>query len=173
MPPAIDSHPFTGFYKTHHHWLSRWLQRKTGCSQQAADLAQDTFVRILTSNREDQQIENIREPRSYLVTIARRVLIDHIRREHIERAWLDALSQQPEPVTISPEEQLQIVESLCQLDNMLDGLGTKVRQAFLMSRLGGASYAEIARQLSVSVSSVKKYMARATEQCLICLTEDG
>ena len=50
---------------------------------------------------------------------------------------------------------------------MLCGLGDKVRRAFLMSQLEGASYAEIASTLGVTVSSVKKYMARATEHCLV------
>lgn len=50
---------------------------------------------------------------------------------------------------------------------MLDGLGPKIKQAFLLSQLEGLGYAEIALQLSVSVSSVKKYMAKATEHCLL------
>ncbi|MNF16531.1 putative RNA polymerase sigma factor FecI [compost metagenome] len=54
---------------------------------------------------------------------------------------------------------------------MLHGLGHKVRRAFLMSQLEGASYADIAVQLGVTVSSVKKYMARATEHCLVYALE--
>lgn len=42
-----------------------------------------------------------------------------------------------------------------------------MRQAFLLSQLEGLTYAQIAGQLNVSVSSVKKYMARATEHCLL------
>ncbi|MNT22513.1 putative RNA polymerase sigma factor FecI [compost metagenome] len=50
---------------------------------------------------------------------------------------------------------------------MLDGLGPKIKQAFLLSQLEGLGYAEIAQRLGVSVSSVKKYMAKAAEHCLL------
>ncbi|WZB75780.1 sigma factor [Achromobacter insuavis] len=36
-------------YAEHHGWLRSWLRRKLGCPEQAADLAQDTFLRVLTS----------------------------------------------------------------------------------------------------------------------------
>jgi RNA polymerase sigma-70 factor (ECF subfamily) len=55
---------------------------------------------------------------------------------------------------------------------MLDGLGAKPKQAFLMSQLEGLTYAEIARRLEVSVSSVNKYMARAIERCLLAMLDN-
>src|SRR5690606_27953000 len=73
----------------------------------------------------------------------------------------------PELRECSPEERVLMLETLLQLDAMLDGLGPRVRQAFLLAQLDGLGYAEIARRLGVSVSSVTKYMARATEQCLL------
>lgn len=85
----------------------------------------------------------------------------------LERAWLETLAQQPEASAISPETQAILLETIREIDAMLHGLGDKVRRAFLMSQLEGASYAEIADRLGVTVSSVKKYMARATEHCLV------
>ncbi|WP_416390945.1 sigma factor [Alloalcanivorax xenomutans] len=35
-------------YSDHHGWLLGWLRKKLGCSQHAADMAHDTFVRVLT-----------------------------------------------------------------------------------------------------------------------------
>ena len=63
-------------YSDHHRWLLGWLRSRLGCSQQAADFAQDTFVRILGRSDAELQIEAIREPRSFLTTIANRVLIE-------------------------------------------------------------------------------------------------
>ena len=54
---------------------------------------------------------------------------------------------------------------------MLTGLGSKVREAFLLSQLQGLRYSEIAERLGVSVSMVKKYMAKATEHCLLYALE--
>jgi len=35
----------------HHGWLRGWLRRRPGCHEPAADLAQDTFTRVLGSRR--------------------------------------------------------------------------------------------------------------------------
>ncbi|MDQ3268509.1 MAG: RNA polymerase subunit sigma, partial [Pseudomonadota bacterium] len=71
-------------YSNHHGWLYGWLRKKLGCSHRAADLAHDTFVRLLA--REERVA--IQEPRAFLTTVAQRVLANHWRREQIERAYL-------------------------------------------------------------------------------------
>ncbi len=43
--------PLEVLYGTQRSWLQAWLRRSLGCSQQAADLAQDTFVRLLVRNQ--------------------------------------------------------------------------------------------------------------------------
>ena len=154
-------------YINNHNWLQGWLRSKLNCSQQAADFAQDTFVRILCGKSTLNNLSDIREPKNYLATIANRVMVDNFRRNALEKAYLEALSQQTETCEISAEQRLIILESLQELDNMLYGLGEKVRRAFLLSQLQGMPYADIALELKVSVSSVKKYMAKATAQCLI------
>jgi len=157
------------FYADHHGWLNGWLRRQLGCSQRAADLAQDTFVRVLSK---DDDMAAIREPRAYLHTIAKGLLINHWRRRQIEQAYLDALALQPEPVTPSPESQALIVETLLRIDAMLTQLPTRVRSAFLMSQLHGMTYAAIATELGVSERMVKKYMAQAMLHCLMLVAED-
>ena len=157
------------FYAEHHGWLNGWLCRQLGCSQRAADLAQDTFVRVLSK---DQDMAAIREPRAYLHTIAKGLLINHWRRRQIEQAYLDALALQPEPVVASPESQLLIVETLLRIDAMLSRLPARVRSAFLMAQLHGMSYAAIAVELEVSERMVKKYMAQAMLHCLMLVAED-
>ncbi len=120
----------------------------------------------------DQDMGAIREPRAYLHTIAKGLLINHWRRRQIEQAYLDALALQPEPVAPSPESQALIVETLLQVDAMLAQLPAKVRSAFLMSQLQGMTYAAIAIELGVSERMVKKYMAQAMLHCLLLVAED-
>lgn len=153
-------------YCDNHSWLQGWLRSKLHCSHQAADFAQDTFVRILCGQNNLKQVSDIRQPKNYLATIANRVMVDSFRRSALEKSYLFAVSQQPEAVEISAEQRVLIIESLQALDAMLYGLGDKVRRAFLLSQLQGMPYAEIAKDLAVSVSSVKKYMAKATAHCL-------
>ena len=59
-----------------------------------------------------------------------------------------------------------MVETLAKIDEMLDGLPERVRSAFLWCQLEGLSHAEIASRLSVSVSSVRQYIAKALLHCL-------
>jgi len=151
-------------YREHSSWLNGWLRRRLGCAENAADLAQDTFLRVLSKERE---LPALREPRAYLSTIAHSLLVNHWRRQAIERAYLEALALQPEQHAPSPEAAELIIETLLAIDAMLLRLPSKVREAFLLSQLDGLTYAAIALRLQVSERMVKKYMAQAMLQCLL------
>ncbi|TBU86208.1 sigma-70 family RNA polymerase sigma factor [Phytopseudomonas dryadis] len=151
-------------YREHSGWLIGWLRKRLGCADNAADLAQDTFLRLLARERE---LPALREPRAYLSTIAHSLLVNFWRRQAIEQAYLDALARQPESLAPSPEAGELIMETLLAIDAMLLRLPDKVRQAFLLSQLDGLTYAVIARRLQVSERMVKKYMAQAMLHCLM------
>lgn len=157
-PASIDA-----IYREHHGWLLGWFRRRLGGASCAADLAHDTFVRLMVSR--DSLV--LHEPRAFLRTLAHGVVVNHWRRQDVERAWLEAVALLPEPLAPSPEEQLLALEALCRIDAMLDRLNPKARTAFLLSQLDGLGYAEIAVQLKVSERMVKKYMAQAMLQCLL------
>jgi RNA polymerase sigma-70 factor (ECF subfamily) len=154
-------------YENHHNWLCGWLKKRLGCSENAADLAQDTFIRVLTLRKAAE----LREPRAYLSTIARSLMIDMFRRRALEQAYLETLAAIPEPVDISPETRALILETLLEIDRLLDGLGSRTREIFLLSQLDGLSYVEIGRRLSVSVNTVKKHAVRALTHCLLLLED--
>ncbi|HBO9439418.1 TPA: sigma-70 family RNA polymerase sigma factor [Pseudomonas aeruginosa] len=148
-------------YSDHHHWLTGWLRRRLCCPQNAADLAQDTFVKVLVS----RQAVRIDEPRAFLTTIARRVLCNHYRRQDVERAYLEALASLPEREVPSEETRAIVLETLVELDRLLDGLPPLAKETFLLAQLDGLGYAEIATQLDISLSSVKRYMLKAAQRC--------
>lgn len=163
MPDAArhSNQDIAGLYAGHHRWLLGWLRRRTDNVELAADLAQDTFVRVLTA----QRAFFLDEARALLATIARGLVIDHFRRCALEAAFLDMLAQLPEQHVPSPEARLVVLETLNEIDAMLAALPPKVRAAFLMSQLDGLGYAEIATRLAVSLSSVQQYMKRAFVAC--------
>lgn len=148
-------------YSEHHVWLVDWLRRKLGCPHHAADLAQDTFLRLLGA----RAAEPLREPRAYLATVARGLLVDHWRRQDLERAYLEALALRPEALAPSPEERTLLMELLLRIDALLDGLRAPVRKAFLMAQIEDLSHAEIASRLAVSQRSVERYVAEALLHC--------
>lgn len=162
--PANDSvlgREITALYSDHHGWLRAWLRKRLGDAHQAADLAHDTFMQLLT--REEPVAA--REPRAFLTTIAQRLVANHYRRQQLERAYLDALAALPERHEASPEERAIVIETLVQVDRMLDGLAPVVKRAFLMSQLDGMAHAEIAEALAISITSVKRYLVKAGQQC--------
>ena len=160
--PPIQ-HEVQTLYADHHGWLLGWLRHKLGCVHQAADLAQDTFVRVLIK----REVEAVRTPRAYLSTIARGLVADHYRRQDLERAYLEVLATLPEPEVPSPEARAILLEALIAIDAMLDGLKPVVRQAFLLSQLEGLTYDQIASQLGVTKRSVSNYMLKALEHCYL------
>jgi len=133
---ALDHSVLHRLYSEHNGWLKGWLRARLGNTADACDLAQDTFLRVMTARHDAP----IREPRSYLSAIARALLIDKVRRRTIEQAYLQALALRPEPVDISPEIRLSIIETLIAIDCMLDELGTRTREIFLAVQLEGLSY---------------------------------
>lgn len=153
----------TQLYREHHAWLLKWLRQQVACRIQAEDHAQDTFMRIIAA----REVLSIREPRAYLTTIAKGILVNHWRRSAIEQAYWQAIAANPEQVAASPEHHAIILETLQEIDALLGQLPEKVRSAFLLSQLDGLTYAQIGQRLGVSERMVKKYMARAMLHCLL------
>jgi RNA polymerase sigma-70 factor (ECF subfamily) len=167
MTAAVPHSHFTALYSSHHSWLHRWLCVKLGNASDADDLAQDTFTRIL--GRAD--LAALNEPRAFLTTVAKGILVNWYQRQALERAYLEALAALPEPTAISPEQRLLILETLHEIDAMLDALPPKVKQAFLMAQLDGMGYADIAAQLGMSLVTIKRYMKQAFLQCLLAMED--
>lgn len=163
MACAAPSDTLSTLYRDHHGWLAGWLRRKLGNGHDAADLAHDTFLRILAA----RNAAAIEEPRKYLATIAKGLVVDRFRRQSIEAAWLETLAARPEPLVISPETRALILETLLAIDRMLDELGPRAREIFLLAQFEGLTYAAIGERLGVSVTTVKKHLARALAHCLI------
>ena len=158
--PAAD--PVHTLYVDHHAWLQSWLLRRLGSTHQAADLTQDTFVRVIAG----QQVHAIREPKAYLTTLAQRVLYHFWRRRELEQAWLDALATLPEEVAPSPEDYALVREAIEAVDQWMEGLPPKVRQVFLLRRLEDLKHTEIAEVMCLSVATVERYMKQALMQLM-------
>lgn len=155
MPTSPD--PAHALYVEHHDWLQGWLRRRLGDAHHAADLAHDTFVRVVAG----RQAQKIQEPRAYLTTLAQRVLWNFWRRRELEQAWLDAVASLPQGLAPSPEDYLLVREAVETLDQWLGGLPAKVRQAFLLRRLDGLKHTEIATAMGISVATVERYLKQA------------
>ncbi|ALM81672.1 sigma-70 family RNA polymerase sigma factor [Bordetella sp. N] len=152
-------------YTEHRTWLHAWLHRQVGCREQAADLVQDTFLRVLLR----EETLRIRQPRAFLARIAHGLMVDSFRRAALERAYLAELALLPEAVQPSPEDYLSAMQALREIDRLLSGLSDKARAAFVWRQVEGLGQREIAERLGVSVPRVHQYLAQAMLQVYTAL----
>lgn len=157
-------------YQSHHHWLKNWLQQKLGCPEKASDCAHDAFYRVLSRPESGE----VKQPKAFLARIATRLIIDSARRSRLEQTWRETYAEIEAEHAFAPsaEEVNEVLDTLERVATLLEGLGDKQRRAFLRFRLDGASQAEIAEELGVSVSMVKKYVAQGLLHCHLALQEN-
>ncbi|CCW17326.1 RNA polymerase sigma-70 family protein [Sphingobium indicum BiD32] len=149
-------------YASHGDWLREWLRRHTRCSHRAADLAQDTFCRVLETN----EGAPVRDPRNYLSTVARRILIDDIRHREVERAYLAVHAERMGDADhLTPARVAEAAQLLDAILRLLETLPDKARRAFMMIRFDGLRYADAAKALGVSERMVKRYVVQVYAHC--------
>jgi len=134
---------------------------KIGCAETAADLTQETYLRII-HHADADRIENIR---AYLFRIANNLAIDYLR-SRSRQSLRDAgpvtehmPCRQPEPDTVLDDRQ-----QLEFLERAIYDLPPKCREVFLLSRVEGKSYTEISIELAISPRTVESHIRKALDQ---------
>lgn len=163
VPASVFKQELHTLYSNHHGWLQTWLRRKLGDASDAADLAHDTFVRLIDSTRTSSLAD---EPRALLTHIAKGLVVDHWRRRAVEQAYLDAVSHLQAAEAPSPEARLLIIESLLRIQAMLASLPPATQQIFLMAQLDGLTLQEISTRVSAPVITVRRHIHRALVACM-------
>ncbi len=120
----------------------------------ATDLAQDVFMRVW----EKQLKVDSKGVLSLLYKIASDMLISRYRRETLELNYRKSLKFDEHDA--SPVEQLQYKELQVKYTTALAQLDEKHRTVFLMARMEGLKYHEIAERLNLSVKAVEKRMSQ-------------
>jgi RNA polymerase sigma-70 factor (ECF subfamily) len=155
-------HDVGGLFRAHYPWLCARLRRYLGTNPSVEDIAAESFLQLLESSG----LTPIREPRALLTTIAHRLIFQLWRRRDLERQHLEQMQhvdQQQE--ALSPEEQVQLIQALHGIERTLERLPRKVRATFLLSRIDGLTYPQIAARLGISQRSVSDYMTRSQALC--------
>jgi RNA polymerase sigma-70 factor (ECF subfamily) len=123
--------------------------------EQASDLAQDVFLRVW-----EKQINiDMKRALGLLYKIAGDMFISQYRREKLEINYKAALEN--DSVDFSPEDQLRYKELFSRYTKALAALGERHRTVFMMSRMDGLKYQEIADRLHLGVKAVEKRMSIA------------
>jgi len=157
------------YYERYRLELLTYLTSRVASPEQAKDLLQQTFLRVLQRKPRTE----VTNPRAYLRTVARNVLTDFYRQQASRRA--DAAVEFAEDDHGSdegaPDRQLVADEYLHHLANALENLSRPVRVAFVLSRVYGYTYAEVGEALSISPRTVEKHVAKGLATCLRHMNE--
>lgn len=154
---------FSQIYRSQQTTLLSWFKHKLQHHHQSEDLSQEVFYRALKS---EYCFQKIKEPQAWLMGIAKHVMIDYWRRQHIENLYLDTLQHLPEEYYPSAEHEVYIQETLYQVHLILEKLPTRTAQVFLMSQLDGMTYREISEKMNISEATVKRDMKQAFLACI-------
>lgn len=151
-------------FQEHYDELLQFLTRRMSDRQRAADVAQETYLKLV---KIDAQDVSVLHARSYIFRVAGNLAIDTMRRENRlsanqEDSDLAGEVACPSP---APEAALLASERLEILDEALMQLSPNARQALLLNRVEGLTQAQIAQQLGVSESMVAKYIGQALRHC--------
>lgn len=162
---------FVGIFTRYGRALRRYLRRFSLNDDTAADLAQEAFLRTYAASA-DKRIEH---PRSYLFQTARNLALNDIRRRNTANteavADFDDLGVYEEyPSLESAHISREEFDVLCEA---IDQLPTQCQRVFVLRKIYHFSYAEIATELGIAVSTVEKHVARGAKACHRFLRDRG
>jgi RNA polymerase sigma-70 factor (ECF subfamily) len=157
-------------FRNHAVELQRYLVRRVGHAQDADDLAQEVFARLLRVRDADL----VRNPVAYLLGIATHVVREFRQRKQHERVIFDSdvaddLCENPDhfPADVQAEQ----LDLQARLDHALAELPPTHQLVVLLVKRDGLSYAEAAKFAGLSVHTIEKYMVEARARLRVILAD--
>lgn len=144
--------------------LRRFVRVRIGIPADCDDVVQSVYTRLIQIDGVEKHLEaRLDTVRSYLFKIAANIITDRYRKsqvrmetEHTSFDNVKILS-----TVMAPERQAQGKRTLRQIQYVLVRIKPEYRHAFVLSRMENMSYREISDTMSVSVSTVEKYISAA------------
>lgn len=148
----------SNFQKIYDTWspaMYRFFYYKVGDQANAQDLVQELFVKVWG------KIGSIKlgEEKTYLYTIARNMVINRAAHEKVVLKFQNRQVTQINKNT--PHFQLEVKEYKEKVEQAIACLSDGQREVFLMNRMDGLKYREIADLLGISQKAVEKRMGQA------------
>lgn len=161
MTAPVPIVSFDAFYRSENGRMLRYFRRKVG-RDAARDLVQEVFTRLLRSGA----LERAENPQAYLFRAAHNLLIEGARRRTREQGVFCPFDEGRD-TAVEPEQEWRIeaMELRRIYRRTLRAMPHRTRRVFLMHRLRGLSYREIAEQLGIGDKGVEYHMMRALARC--------
>jgi RNA polymerase sigma-70 factor (family 1) len=150
---AVFTRVFHAYYaKVYHYFL-----KKTRDAEMARELAQLSFIKLWQSRHTLSEEHSFD---SQFFQIAATSLIDYLRRENTQRRKALRLAERDGEAVLQPMEAGAFEDS-DYLQNLTNSLPPVRKKIFILSKIHGHSYKEIAEQLSISIKTVEDHMMKA------------
>lgn len=159
MAGICEELTFSGFFKSHAKTLRNYLFYKFGNEEQAEDVTQEAFIKLW------ENCANVppEKAKSFLYTVANNASLNHVAHQKVVLEYSKkantSVSDGQSPEYIMEEEQFKV-----KLQKAIAGLSEAQRSAFLLHRIDGKKYHEIAEILDISVKAVEKRIHGALQQ---------
>lgn len=152
----------TRLFLEHKQALEAFVARRIGSRQVAADLTQETFLRLARMPG-DARIDNLR---AFLFTVAGNLVLDH-QRQALRRGLVEGELPADEPVCPAPgiADCLAAEEERTLLGDAIAALPEQRRRIFLLYHVEGMAYREIASCEATTVRSVEYHLRQALIDC--------
>lgn len=152
--------------------LHRYLVKRLRAGEEAQDMAQEVYLRLLRLGRSDL----IRQPVAYAYFVASQVVGEHRLRESKRPLVYDSelLEQAADSGRQGDRDVMSDQEhAKRELERLLRKLSSAHRAVFLLRRRDGFSIEEIAEKLQLSVFKVKRYLVEANSKLEEKLRQGG
>lgn len=147
---------FAAFFKANAKILANYLYYKFGNADTAYDMAQDAFIKLW------ENCGNVppEKAKSYVYTVANNASLNQIAHQKVVLNYAKtAVTDRSSPE--SPDFVLEEAQFKIKLERAIGQLSEGQRSAFLMNRIDGKKYSEIAEILNISVKAVEKRISGA------------
>jgi len=144
-------------FREHNDALLRFLSARLGSHQDAQEVAQEAYVRLLRLDRPGA----VSFLKALLYKTASNLAIDRLRHRHLVMRYESAAANPEDLFESSADATSAALDDVRVIASALDELPAHCRSAFLMSRVEALDSLEIAQRLGVTDRAVRKYIARA------------
>lgn len=154
--------------------LLNFLSRAVNNREAAADLAQESYARVLAMQQDGVTIA---EPRALLYRTARNLMIDQHRRDTVRGVSAEpdhhaddfkVLDTLAAPAALEPETAAMSAQGVQAMLAVIGELPLRCREAFILHKFDGLSQAAVAQQMGISVTMVERHIKHAMQACRRC-----
>lgn len=160
-PGAGRAERITQLFSEHNESLVRFLAARLNSVQEAKEVAQEAYVRLLSLDDSGA----VSFLRAFLFKTAANIAVDRLRSRTRQRHAMNTGLCDELREALTPDHEAAQAEEVAIVRRLIAELPPKCRRAFLLHRIHGEEFAQIAKQMELSERMVRHYVLRAVLYC--------